>query len=180
MRALDDTNSSFADAALELHANDPMADVKEAAIALGNVYRRAGDARLRIAARMQMYLSALLTEMDAAYLADVKPLKKAYAARRAEARDKARAAGETAAAAPSSPEPWRPLSAQLRHAAAAFVATFAPRVVAALHDFAAHEAASFSEVCAHAATQPHPAAALRRRMRLRCVRAAAQYCRAAM
>ena len=31
-----------------------MADVKEAAIALGNVYRRAGDARLRLAARMQM------------------------------------------------------------------------------------------------------------------------------
>ena len=30
-----------------------MADVKEAAIALGNVYRRAGDARLRLAARMQ-------------------------------------------------------------------------------------------------------------------------------
>ena len=133
-----------------------MADVKEAAIALGNVYRRAGDARLRIAARMQMYLSALLSEMEAAYLADVKPLKKAYAARRAEARDEARTAGETAAAAP---EPWRPLSAQLRHAAAAFVATFAPRVVAALHDFAAHEAASFSEVCA-TATPSAPAMAL--------------------
>ena len=121
-----------------------MTDVKEAAIALGNVYRRAGDARLRIAARMSQYLSALITEMEASYMADVKPLKKAYAARRAEARDKARAAGEAAAA--STPEPWRPLSAQLRHAAAAFVATFAPRVVAALHDFAAHEAASFSEV----------------------------------
>ena len=130
-----------------------MTDVKEAAIALGNVYRRAGDARLRIAARMSQYLSALITEMEAAYQADVKPLKKAYAARRAEARDKARAAGGEAAAS-QSPEPWRPLSAQLRHAAAAFVATFAPRVVAALHDFAAHEAASFSEVRARAHAAP--------------------------
>jgi hypothetical protein len=41
-------------AVLELRENDPMTDVKEAAIALGNVYRRAGDARLRLAARMQM------------------------------------------------------------------------------------------------------------------------------
>jgi hypothetical protein len=29
-----------------------MTDVKEAAIALGHVYRRAGDARLRLAAKM--------------------------------------------------------------------------------------------------------------------------------
>lgn len=166
-----------------------MADVKEAAIALGNVYRRAGDARLRLAARMQMarpfllaapasfacdsrawsacclqYLSSLIAEMEATYLADVKPLKKAYGARRSEARDKARSStassssgggespgGPAAAAADSSPsspgsEEWRPLSAQLRHAAAAYVATFAPRVVAALHEFAAHEAASFNEV----------------------------------
>ena len=156
-----------------------MADVKEAAIALGNVYRRAGDARLRIAARMSQYLSALLTEMEAAYIADVKPLKKAYAARRADARDKARAAGgEPAAAAPSSPEPWRPLSAQLRHAAAAFVATFAPRVVAALHDFAAHEAASFSEVrgTRRSATPRHSGGG---RFCAACVRAA-QYQRAAL
>ena len=44
---------TLVDTALELHANDPMADVKEAAIALGNVYRRAGDARLRLAARVE-------------------------------------------------------------------------------------------------------------------------------
>ena len=79
--------------------------------------------------------------MEASYAADVKPLKKAYGASRAEARDKARSGAPEAL-----PEAWRPLSAQLRHAAAAFVATFAPRVVAALHEFAAHEAASFSEV----------------------------------
>jgi hypothetical protein len=186
---------------LELRENDPMADVKEAAIALGNVYRRAGDARLRLAARMQMarpagvsvcacalcaeydrflaaqYLSALISEMEASYLADVKPLKKAYGASRAEARDKVRANGAPEAL----PEAWRPLSAQLRHAAAAVVATFAPRVVSALHEFAAHEAASFSEVRAgHAIAAsrhsgggpPMPVA------RLRCVRAA-QYGRRA-
>jgi hypothetical protein len=41
-----------AHADLELRANDPMTDLKEAAIALGHVYRRAGDARLRLAAKM--------------------------------------------------------------------------------------------------------------------------------
>jgi hypothetical protein len=100
--------------------------------------------------------------MEATYVSDVKPLKKAYGASRAEAREKARAGGTPEAL----PEAWRPLSAQLRHAAAAFVATFAPRVVAALHEFAAHEAASFSEVrpaCGIAASRHRGIATLRRR-----------------
>jgi hypothetical protein len=57
-------------------------------------------------------------------------------------------AGTDAAAAED--EDWRPLSAQLRLKAASFTATFAPKVVAALHAFAAQEAASFQEARAHA------------------------------
>lgn len=115
--------------------------------------------------------------MEATYVADVKPLKKAYGASRSEARDKSRAGTPEAL-----PEAWRPLSAQLRHAAAAFVATFAPRVVAALHEFAAHEAASFSEVrpaCA-AASRHRDTQAAARRCCAPCVHAAQYTQRAAL